>query len=221
MGIAKKYKCPFFENEYYHIYNRSNNKELLFLDDEDRNYFLSQFNYYCTSFVEMITWNLLDNHFHFYIQVKDVNTIITYLKSKPIKDLCATELKFLDQKISEHKLIDNAFKRLFISYSSYFNKTHHRKGNLFHRPFKHVKTENEMQYINTILYINLNAIRHKIVSKIEDHKWSSYHGIILENQANPQYIALLKKFGGKSNFIQMIHEQIDSYLLCGDIPDED
>ena len=221
MGIANKYKAPFFENEYYHIYNRSNNKELLFLDDDDKIIFLNKFNYYCSAFVDTTSWNLLDNHFHFYIQVKDINSITNFLKSRHVKDLCATELKFLDQKISEHKLIDNAFKRLFISYSSYFNKTHNRKGNLFHRPFKHVMTENEIQFINTILYINANALKHKLVSKIEDHKWSSYHNIVLENLENPQYIDLLKKFGGKSNFIKMIHEQIDSFLLCEDFPDEE
>ncbi|HPH85295.1 MAG TPA: hypothetical protein PLC48_07530 [Ferruginibacter sp.] len=221
MGIPKKYKAPFIENEYYHVYNRSNNKELLFLDDEDRNNFLSQFNYYCSAFVDTTSWNLLDNHFHFYIQVKNISTITSYLKSRPSKDLCTTERKFLDQKIGEHTLIDNAFKRLFISYSSYFNKTHNRKGNLFHRPFKHVMTENEIQLINTILYINANALKHKLVSRIEDHKWSSYHNIIMENQLDPQYIDLLKKFGGKSNFIKMIHEQIDSFLLCVDFPNEE
>jgi putative transposase len=221
MGIPKKYKAPFFENEYYHIYNRSNNKELLFLDEDDRIYFLSQFEYYCSAFVDTISWNLLNNHFHFYIQVKSINVIATYLKSKPSKDLCKTERNFLDQKISEHTLIDNAFKRLFISYTSYFNKTHKRKGNLFHRPFKHVKTVNEIQLINTVLYINSNALKHKIVLKIEDHKWSSYHNIILENQQNPQFQNLLKKFGGRSNFIKMIQEQIDYFLFCEDLPDEE
>ena len=40
MGVPSKYKAEFNEHGYYHVYNRTNNKELLFKTDDNRLYFL-------------------------------------------------------------------------------------------------------------------------------------------------------------------------------------
>ena len=84
-------KVPLIEGEYYHIYNRGNNKQLIFLDDEDRERFIKLL-YLCNSdksinfkddiiqpkisawdfeqgnkLVAIGVWVLMPNHFHLYL----------------------------------------------------------------------------------------------------------------------------------------------------------
>jgi hypothetical protein len=40
MPIPEKYIADFEEGEIYHVYNRTNNREQLFLTDENRSFFL-------------------------------------------------------------------------------------------------------------------------------------------------------------------------------------
>src|SRR5436853_623387 len=110
MGIPKKYKAPFVENGLYHIYNKTNNKELLFLDDADRFLFLNRFNFYTIAFLDIITWNLQLNHFHLYVRIKSFEEITNYLNTRHNEELCITERKFLKQEVTLHTLIDNVFK---------------------------------------------------------------------------------------------------------------
>ena len=221
MGISKKYKAPFVENALYHVYNRTNNKELLFRNDTDRFLFLRRFNFYTAPFLETISWNLQLNHFHFYVRIKSFEEINNYLITRDSDELCITEKKFLKQNVSLHNLIDNVFKRLFISYTTRFNKIHNRKGNLFHRPFKHVVTDKDSQFTQTVIYINANAVKHKLVKDISDYQWSSYHDIISENPTTLLRREILDWFGGKSQFIKLLKEQSTYYYSCDASIDDD
>lgn len=221
MGVPQKYQAEFNEHGFYHVYNRTNNKEPLFLSDSDRNLFLSRFEFYTANFIDNFAWNLLTNHFHFYIRIKSHDEIHNYLKKLPQKKICRTEKRFLKQKVGIHQLIDNAFKRLFISYTIRFNKKYERKGNLFHRPFKRVVTLRESQFIQTIIYINANAVKHNLVKNISEHIWSSYHNIISEKKSNKITAEILEEFGGLNEFIRL-HEEIEKYCFeCETAPDDD
>lgn len=41
------------ENKFYHIYNRGNNKDLIFFEDENYRFFLERFNKYLQNFVNL------------------------------------------------------------------------------------------------------------------------------------------------------------------------
>ena len=221
MGIPKKYKAPFIENQLYHVYNRTNNKELLFINDDDRIIFLKKFEQYTAPFLDYFAWNLLENHFHFYTGVKSFEEIKDYLDSVDTKKMCLTEKRFLNLETTIHCLIDNIFKRFFISYTIYFNEKYSRKGNLFHRPFKHVVTDKESQFTQTIIYINANAVKHRLVNDINEHKWSSYHNIISDKPTILLKQKILDWFGGRHQFIQLHNEQIKYCYNCKTAIDDD
>ena len=65
------------ENKFYHIYNRGNNKDLIFLEDENYRFFLERFNKYLQNFVNLYAYCLMPNHFHFLILLKSNSDIIT------------------------------------------------------------------------------------------------------------------------------------------------
>jgi putative transposase len=98
MPIPDKYLADFEEGGIYHIYNRTNNKEKLFLSDDNRTFFLKRYKEILSPFTDTYCWCLLPNHFHLLIKVKSEDTIIAYLRSKPKAELTVTEKKFLVQR---------------------------------------------------------------------------------------------------------------------------
>lgn len=66
------YYPPMLAGQFYHVYNRGNNHENLFYSHENYRYFLEKWQQYLTDYVDTYAYCLLPNHFHFLIQVKDV-----------------------------------------------------------------------------------------------------------------------------------------------------
>ena len=212
--IKIKYKAAFIENECYHIYNRTNNQELLYRNDINYSYFLKKFEEITVGYLYLYSWNLQPTHFHLCVKVKSFEAIINYINTKPVKDLCVTEKKFKRNKATIHELIDNVFQRFLISYCMSYNSMYDRKGNLLHRPFKHIHVAKESQFTQTIIYINANAVKHNIVKDINDYKWSSYHTIISDCKTNLCREEILEWFGGREQFIKTMKEQTAYYYSC-------
>ena len=57
---------------FYHIFNRTNNKEPLFRSAADRRFFLLKYKQYLSPYLHTFAYCLLGNHFHLLVQVKDI-----------------------------------------------------------------------------------------------------------------------------------------------------
>jgi REP element-mobilizing transposase RayT len=229
MPIPEKYLADFDEGCFYHVYNRTNNKEKLFISDENRSFFLKRYNEILSPFADTFCWNLLPNHFHFLIQIKTQSEIVAFLNSKPglttlpglttferLSTLTPTEKKFVQNKITLSELIEQAFKRFFQSYSLAFNKQHNRKGNLFHRPFKRISIDKDSQFTQTIIYIHANAQHHKLCTDFTQHKWTSWHSMISDMPTQLKRKEVLDWFGGLQQFID-VHKGMSDYYYNTDI----
>lgn len=228
MPIPSKYLADFEEEEIFHVYNRTNNKEKLFLTDENRLFFLKRFKEIVSPFADTYCWNLLPNHFHFLIKIKSKESIIKYLQSKSKKDLTTIESKFLMQrvanlskvgnpdipKITFSVLIEQTFKRFFQSYALSFNKQHNRKGNLFTKPFKRVKIEKDSQLTMAIIYIHANAAKHSLVKDFTSYKWSSWHSILSNNPTSLLRDEIINWFGNLEVCIKTHRELAANYYDC-------
>ena len=177
MPVNKKYLAIFQPDEIYHVYNRTNNKELLFRSDENYFYFPKQFNFYISPIAETFAWNLLPNHFHFLIRIKSVAEIVSWISTLPKEKQTKTEQHFLSDN-NINTIIEIEFKRLFTSYAMAFNKMHNRNGNLFSRTFKRVAIIKDSQFTQAIIYIHANAQKHQLVKDFTAYSWSSYHSFI-------------------------------------------
>jgi putative transposase len=60
-------------NEYYHLYNRSNNNELIFLSEDNYIYFLKKYRKYVVPYCTTVAYCLMPTHFHFLIPVQSDN----------------------------------------------------------------------------------------------------------------------------------------------------
>ncbi|MEO8415986.1 MAG: hypothetical protein ABI472_20160 [Ginsengibacter sp.] len=214
------YTADFYDNGIFHVYNRTNNKELLFKSVDNRLYFLKQFRKYLHPFLDTFCWNLLPNHFHFLVQIKRTEQIKKYLQTLPPQALKPIEKKFLADTATTELLIELEWKRLFNSYAMAFNKQHKRKGNLFQRPFKRVEVKKESQFTQAIIYIHANAQHHKLCNDFTKHEWSSWHTILSDKPTYLKREEVLALFGGTQLFID-IHKSMTQFYYNSDISIEE
>lgn len=138
-NVIKKY----YDNAYYHAYNRGVEKRIIFYEDNDYKVFLNLLKRHLSTEVhkdgrgnayesyagrvELLAFCLMPNHFH----------LLFYLDN----DLTAvTELM---RKVSG-------------SYTIYFNKKYERVGHLFQGVYKasHIDSESYLQHISRYIHLN-------------------------------------------------------------------
>ena len=221
MPVNKKYTAVFEFDTIYHIYNKTNNRELLFRKDENYYFFLRQYIQYISPFVETYAWNLLPNHFHFIIKIKPEVAITSFLTELPIEKRTKSEQHFLSDK-DINTLIEMTFKRFFISYAMAFNLMFKRTGNLFYRTFNRVEILKDSHFTHALVYVHANAQKHKLVKEFTSYPWSSYHSIISDKTTKLLRDELIEWFGSKEMFIK-IHKEMSGYYydFPGAIEDED
>ncbi|MEK7193147.1 MAG: transposase [Patescibacteria group bacterium] len=202
-------KFKFSEDEFYHVYNRGTDKRLIFLDDDDRNYF-QKLLYLSNStkriilrdlpsgasvysikredtFVDIGAYTLMPNHFHLLLYEKNEGGISTFMG------------------------------KLGTAYAMYFNKKYKRTGGLFEGSFKAVHADEDGYLEYLFSYIHLNLIKliqkdWKIVgiknldeahSCLDGYRYSSYgdyagnvreEGLILNKESFPEYFLGAKDF---------------------------
>lgn len=211
MKQTVNYKSNFYDGGIFHVYNRTNNKELLFKSDDNRLFFLKQYSKYLHPFLDTFCWNLLPTHFHFLVQIKTTAAIKKYLQSLPASALKPIEKNYLADMSTTELLLEFEWKRFFTSYSMAFNKQQNRNGNLFHRPFKRVEVIKESHFTQAIVYIHANAQHHKLVKDFTQHKWTAWHSFISDKPTQLMKTEVLNCFGGLQQFIKAHKEMTDYY----------
>jgi len=167
------------ENLVYHIYNRSNNKEVIFPTSANCLYFMTKLDYHLGDYLNIYAYCLLPNHFHLLVGIKSSKEIHKYLVAVDDsgKQLSKRQKAFLESPSSDNvpRLISSQFRRFFIAYSQMFNKMYGRHGSVFQKPFKRLLVVNP-EYMNYLLYyIHTNPQKHGLVDDFREWAWSSYH----------------------------------------------
>lgn len=80
MPIPANHKAPFESGCFYHVICKAIPNNVLFSNDENKRYFLYQFDKYILPFARLYCYCLLNNHAHFLIEVKAEAEIIGYLE---------------------------------------------------------------------------------------------------------------------------------------------
>lgn len=137
----------YYENAYYHIYNRGVNKKIIFVDDEDYRVFLNLLKRYVDEQphkdkkgreyewlrpnVTLAAYCLMPNHFHLLAYQRDANGITRLLRA-----VCT-------------------------AYSGYFNKKYKRVGPLFQGVFKATDISSDDYLLHISRYIHLNPKQYR------------------------------------------------------------
>jgi len=224
MPIRKKFLSSFKPDCFYHVYNRTNNKELLFKETFDYVNFKYKIQDFLADYIEIVSYCLLGNHFHFVIKIKKellIEEHLNYIFKKAKNSLTITQQNYLIKadEYSFNLLIINQFRRFFISYTNQINKKYNRKGSLFACKFKRIAVANSFYLKQLISYVHWNPAKHCIESKIEHYEWSSFFELINDDLFLLNKIELIKIFGNIDTFFKEHNEQSD-YKILADIMEE-
>ncbi|MDP3468949.1 MAG: transposase [Daejeonella sp.] len=161
-----------YDGGYYHLFNRGNNKEKIFLEISDYNYFLKQFYKYLAPHIDVFAYCLMPNHFHFFIRINDSSRF------------------------------DIGIKNFLISYSKTINKKYGRVGSLFQGTYKLSEIKTNTYFTRIITYIHQNPLVAGLSKSMEEYRFSSYKAYLLNEKTSLKKEEVLEWFGGINSFIE-------------------
>lgn len=146
------------QGKLYHVFNRGNNKQRIFLSPENYPYFLQKTRKYLLPVCDMLAYCLMPNHFHFLIHANEKSIAIINDGSFP------------------RQCFSQGIKQLLSSYTKAVNKQKKRTGSLFQQKTKSICTSNKGGYSEMVFhYIHQNPMRAGLVPKMEEWPYSSFH----------------------------------------------
>jgi REP element-mobilizing transposase RayT len=162
----RDYKTFAAEN-YYHVFNRGNGKNDIFLEPQDYGIF-----------VHRITENLFPEN----EAVKNPSPLDLKYKRKILPTgafslicycLMPNHFHLLIRQNGDLK-ISKFIQKLCTGYAKYFQKKYEHNGHLFQGTFKAILIENESYLMWLSAYIHQNPATAGIVKNLEDYPYSSY-----------------------------------------------
>jgi len=129
-----------------HVIQRGNNRDIIFVADEDYQYYLQKLDDACKKYCcELHAYILMTNHVHLLITPYSKNGIGKVM-----------------QYIGRY-------------YVQYFNHQYQRTGTLWEGRYKATLLDSESYLLTCSRYIELNPVRAGMVENPADYPWSSYH----------------------------------------------
>ena len=107
----------FIPNEIYHVYNRGNNKQLIFFNDNNYIFFLKKIRHEWGNHCDILCYCLMPNHFHFMIV--------------PNNEGCKNII--LGDKITHMQNLSKTIGKTLSSYTKAINIQNQTTGNLFQK----------------------------------------------------------------------------------------
>ncbi len=189
---------PLEFGKHYHIYNRGNNRESIFLEDRNYTYFLQLYVKYIEPVAYTYAYCLLSNHFHLLIRTKTVE-----------------EQQMAHQTGAAHgdkpwkpQWPSEQFGHLFNAYAKAINKSYNRTGSLFEHPFSRLAVD-EFTYLKRLMcYIHRNPLKHGFVQDFRTWPYSSYRAMVTHEPTRLQREAILSWFAGSREKFEEYHQQM-------------
>ncbi|HZY10361.1 MAG TPA: transposase [Bacteroidota bacterium] len=172
-----------YQDHYYHLYNRSNNNEVVFKSLENYLYFLKNYRKYFEVDFDTIAYCLMPTHFHFLIIVKAEDT----------------------RRIKKNLGI------FLSSYTKAVNLQFERHGSLFQQHSKSRHIDDERYLLTLVTYIHQNPVRAGLVTTLEDWEFSSYKDYMgMRNGSLPKTQLILTYFSSIEEFKEYSNVMLES-----------
>jgi len=172
---------PLVPERYYHVYNRGVNKERIFFQRQNWDFFLYRLEHYCTpEKAELIAYCLMPNHYHLLVYTKTFE---------------------FGRKVMHP---------LAVSYTKAVNQQLRRSGHLFQGSFQAQLVDKDEYLLHLSRYIHLNPVKAGLVNSPQEWEFSSYREYISEYRRDflsPEII--LDQFTTSSAYEDFVHEPIE------------
>jgi len=132
-------------NVCYHIIQRGNQKQNIFLEDADFEKYLEILLHYKRKYYfKLYAYCLMPNHIHLIAEVNKVNDLAKIMQG------------------------------IALTYTLWFNKKYGKVGHLWQGRFKNMIIQKDRYLIDCLNYIEYNPLRAKLTSSPIDYMWSSW-----------------------------------------------
>jgi len=155
-------QTPFVTGLYYHIYNRGNNRQSIFLQPENYLYFLRGVKKYLVPVADVVAYCLMPTHYHLLVRLQTSEFLTESSRDE--------NAGARNSEVS----VSRAMMRLSVSYTKAINKRFERVGSLFQGQFKAKVIQNYHYLLNLCVYIHANPVKDGLVSLPEDWIYSNY-----------------------------------------------
>ncbi len=179
-------KIPIAEGEYYHVYNRGNNKRDIFLKEEDWARFLFLILFFQSPAPVYNVSKFVSNfikHRVFNISRKNLDKLIA-ARFVELNNFALMPNHFhLTVRNLTSDGLSKYMQRVLNAYTKYFNAKYGVSGHLFQGPFQIVAVKDDRQLLHLSAYIHKNPRELKDWRNKEDaYSWSSYQDYIGTNR---------------------------------------
>jgi len=172
------------------VIQRGNNRDLIFVKDEDYHFYLAKLKDACQKFdCDIHAYVLMTNHVHLLMTPHSENAISKVMQS-----------------IGRY-------------YVQHFNYQYKRTGTLWEGRYKATLLDSEQYLLVCSRYIELNPVRAKMVSHVAEYPWSSYRYNAM-GEENPLITPHLiyQKLGSSDEACQSSYSALfDTQLLKDDV----
>ena len=187
---------PLQYGTYYHIYNRGNNRENIFIEDRNYKYFMQLYAKYVEPVADTFAYCLMRNHFHFLTRIKDEKDLTGLLN--PSKQ----------------------FSNLFNAYARTINQTYQRTGALFQRPFGRIPVTSDAYFARLVVNIHQNPQKHGFVEDFRDWPYSSYQALMSTRPTRLKRDTVLDWFHGVKNVAEAHQQEMNDAEFAALTPED-
>ena len=132
-----------YPGAFYHVTQRGNNRENIFIRDDDKNRYLSNLVKLKEKYdFKLLGYVLMDNHYHLLLQTGE----------NPLQKIIYRQNMF---------------------YSRFFNRTHNRSDHLYGDRYRAALIQDESYLFSVLRYIHWNPVEAGICARPEEYQWSS------------------------------------------------
>ena len=143
-------ETPFISDQYYHLYNRGNNRQAIFFQQENYLYFLRGVKKYILPTASLIAYCLMPTHYHMLVRVQTSEVLET------------------------SEVFSRAMQKFLISYTKAINKRFGRVGALFQGQFQAKPIKQYGHLLNLCVYIHANPVKDGLVADPADWLYLNY-----------------------------------------------
>lgn len=213
MPVSPLLKAPFQASQFYHIVCKSIDGLLMFRQEKDYSVFKNRFHQFTQGYFDTWSYCLLENHTHFIIKVKSIESIIDTIKKLTPENCTKSQNRLLQNKTDElllDEMLERQMNRFLVSYTNYYKNQHAHRGGLFQKPFKRINIKGEAHLQQAIIYTHANSQKHGIIDDYKIYPHSSFLSIC-NNYTEGAFKEVVGFFGGITSFKKIHEEQIKHY----------
>jgi len=201
---------PFEPGKFYHVYNRGNNRENIFIEPRNYSYFLKLYAKHMLPVADLFAYCLMRNHFHLLIRTKDEEEL---KRSGRVPTSWAERPERLDP-------VTRGFASMFQAYSQAINKAYARTGRLFQEHFGRIEVDSDQYFATLVFYIHFNPQKHGFVSDFRAWEWSSYPAMMSAAPTNLRREETLAWFDGRAGFVVFHAGAVDERAIAPLVPED-